>query len=341
MSEPVQNDLESAREATARTVSFVLPAWNEERDLERCLQSIDLQVLPTGVQVVEVIVVDNQSTDQTPSIARNHGARVISVPPGRVSRARNAGAHAAVGEFIAFVDADCELAPDWLQRCISHLDNRDVVAAGGALRQPSSESGWVERSLFLLGQSTAPHRPSPVRWLATFNLLVRKSAFDQVGGFDESLVSCEDSELSYRLTEIGQMIYDPDAKSAHHGESRTLGEIFQREAWRSQGNFRVAVKRFSDWRNWASLAYPPVMIGIAFAAIITGALAMRGNPALWKWTVSLSAIFMLAIATLTPRLVRTVPLSRLPQVLAVYAAYLGGRAAGLFFSIPRVSRRAP
>jgi hypothetical protein len=170
---------------------------------------------------------------------------------------------------------------------------------------------------------------------------VRKRAFDQVGGFDESLVSCEDSELSYRLTEIGQMIYDPEAKSAHHGESRTLGEIFQREAWRSQGNFRVAIKRFSDWRNWMSLAYPPFVIGVALAALVTGVVAMGRDPALWKWVVLLLAIFTMSIAALTPRLIRTVPLSRLPQVLAVYAAYLGGRAAGLFLSIPRVSRKSP
>src|SRR3954470_24814615 len=94
--------------------SFIVPAWNEERDLPKCLESLQRQILPPNLSAVEIIVVDNQSTDSTAEVARSLGARIVSVPPGSPSKSRNAGAREALGGWLAFIDADSELAPDWL-----------------------------------------------------------------------------------------------------------------------------------------------------------------------------------------------------------------------------------
>jgi len=325
--------------AHAASVTFVVPAWNEELHLSRCLESIRRLHAPPGACVREVIVVDNQSTDQTPAIARRLGACVISVPPGRVSLARNAGARAATGDWIAFVDADCELPTDWLQRCADHLSDDHVVAAGGAAGPPPPAAGWVERSVHLLSQASAPSQPTAVRWLASFNILIRKAAFDRVGGFDDRLASCEDCELSYRLAESGQLIYDPRVESVHHGESKSLSELFRREAWRSHGNIRVALGRIGDWRNWASLALPPVLVGCLAAAIITAALALFGRSGWWPWSAGLLALATALSAGVLVRLARRVSLGALPQVVIVYWVFIAGRAAGLLLSMPRVARR--
>ncbi len=207
---------------------------------------------------------------------------------------------------------------------------------------PTAQRRRLGRTVFVSTRSiAAPVRPSRVRWLPTFNLLIRKSSFDQAGGFDEGLATCEDCDLSYRLTALGHLIYDPDAKAAHHGESQTLGELFRREAWRSQGNLRVALTRLSDWRNWASLAAPPTVVGAFLGAILTGALALLGYPALWKWSLALLAISLLSFFTLLARVVRAVPPRTIPLVMVVFAVFVAGRAAGLVLSVPRVARRTP
>src|SRR5262245_56045317 len=87
-------------------VSFIVPALNEEKHIGACLESIcRLEMIPE-ISGIEMIVVDNHSTDRTSAISREMGAQVLKVAPESPSRARNAGAAAARGDWLAFVDAD-------------------------------------------------------------------------------------------------------------------------------------------------------------------------------------------------------------------------------------------
>src|SRR3989304_3915286 len=95
-------------------VSFIVPALNEEAFIGACLESIQAQQLPPGVDDLEILVVDNLSSDRTAAIAERGGARVLHIPPKTVSASRNYGAAAASGELLAFVDADCQLHRTWL-----------------------------------------------------------------------------------------------------------------------------------------------------------------------------------------------------------------------------------
>src|SRR6476661_7345717 len=103
-------------------VSFIIPALNEEKHIGVCLESIHRLQMPPEISGMEIIVVDNNSTDRTVKISREMGAQVVGVVPKNPSRARNAGAGAARGDWLAFVDADCELASDWIVACGSHLN---------------------------------------------------------------------------------------------------------------------------------------------------------------------------------------------------------------------------
>src|SRR5919205_1246336 len=98
-----------------RSVSFIIPALNEEKHIAACLVSIRQLELPTSVSGIETIVVDNRSTDRTTEIAREFGARVEEVSPGRPSRARTAGAAVARGDWLPFVEANRKLPADWLE----------------------------------------------------------------------------------------------------------------------------------------------------------------------------------------------------------------------------------
>src|SRR5437867_847416 len=93
--------------------SLIIPAYNEERLLGRLLDSVDAaRATYGGGDAVEVIVADNASTDRTAVIAAMRGCRVIAVEKRVIAAARNAGARAARGEFLAFVDADAQVHPD-------------------------------------------------------------------------------------------------------------------------------------------------------------------------------------------------------------------------------------
>src|SRR5215510_10727190 len=87
------------------SISFIIPAYNEEQLLGRTLKAIDQAARPLG-EPVEVIVADDASTDRTAAIAREHGAHVVSVKCRQIAATRNAGARRAHGDLLVFVDAD-------------------------------------------------------------------------------------------------------------------------------------------------------------------------------------------------------------------------------------------
>jgi glycosyltransferase involved in cell wall biosynthesis len=106
--------------------SIVIPAYNEENFLPRCLESIKAQVAAPNY---EIIVVDNNSSDATPSIAKRYGARLISETQPGVVFARQAGLKAANGEIIISTDADTYFSPNWL-RYIADFFAQNPEAAG-------------------------------------------------------------------------------------------------------------------------------------------------------------------------------------------------------------------
>ena len=98
-------------------VSVVIPAFNEEQDIVRCLESLKVQSVPP----YEIIVADNNSTDATAAIARKYGARVVPVKDQGISYARTGGFDAARGDIIARIDSDCAANPDWIEHVVSNL----------------------------------------------------------------------------------------------------------------------------------------------------------------------------------------------------------------------------
>ncbi|MGC4081725.1 MAG: glycosyltransferase [Vicinamibacterales bacterium] len=163
---------------------------NDARRLAMCLQSIRRNVAASGL--VEIIVVDNGSTDGSPDVARHHGATVIVSTGGRVSALRNLGASQATGDILAFVDADHEIGSGWVVSAREALRMNRVGGAGAKYRSPI-DGTWVQRAYGeLRGQASGQ---SDTDWLGSGNLAVWRRVFDEVGGFDTSLEACEDVDL--------------------------------------------------------------------------------------------------------------------------------------------------
>ena len=123
-------------------VSFVIPVRNDARRLARCLDSIRASLYP--LELIEIVVIDNGSTDDSTDTARQRQARVLSLPGKRLGALRNAGAAAARGEVLAFVDADHEIVPEWVGVAVEALADGSVGAIGAACRPPSRRRGFSD-----------------------------------------------------------------------------------------------------------------------------------------------------------------------------------------------------
>src|SRR5437762_6511855 len=110
-------------------ISFVVPAYNEEYELSDTLAAIQ-DAASEAAQPYEIIVVDDASTDETPKIASNAGAKVIPINRRQIAASRNAGARAAQGEYLFFVDADTRINRTHVNEGITALE--DGYAGGGA-----------------------------------------------------------------------------------------------------------------------------------------------------------------------------------------------------------------
>lgn len=242
-------------------VSFVIPVRNDAERLRRCLNSIIRNDYPRDL--IEILVVDNESTDESARIAREHGAVVMRCASTSVAELRNRGARAALGSIIAFADSDHEIDRSWVRTAVEVLSS-PAVAATGAPYLPDPECNWVQRQYDGLRART--DGPEEVTWLGSGNFAVKRSAFDRVGGFDSSLTACEDVDLCNRLRLAGhRIVADPALRSVHYGDPKTLKALFFGELWRGRDNLRVTLSGPRTFRHLRS-AIVPIADLIALAA---------------------------------------------------------------------------
>jgi glycosyltransferase involved in cell wall biosynthesis len=124
-------------------VSIVIPVKNEERILDRCLDSIDDLDYPKDR--IQVIIADGLSTDRSRDIAEGRGAKVVCNPKQTVVSGRNCGFQVADGEYVVFTDADCVVRHDWLRGALKafHVDTT-IAGVGGASRFPENATSFEE-----------------------------------------------------------------------------------------------------------------------------------------------------------------------------------------------------
>lgn len=164
-------------------ISFIIPAYNEEKFLEITLNNLN-EIASKACLEHEIIVVDNNSSDQTSHIAKNLGAQVVFQPIRSISKTRNAGAKAANGDTLIFVDADTLPSLNLLKNGIEMLDHYKVVTALTHLDKYhtfASLGVWLYNLLsyfFRLGNGQF--------------IIITKKNFDKIGGFDEDIYGFED-----------------------------------------------------------------------------------------------------------------------------------------------------
>jgi GT2 family glycosyltransferase len=316
---------------TVARVSFVIPVLNDARRLALCLQSIRRNLAARGL--VEIIVVDNGSTDASPDVARRSGAVLVS-GHGQVSALRNLGARHATGDILAFVDADHEIGSGWVVSARDALRLQGAGAAGAVYRAPL-DGTWVQRAYGeLRGHATGQHDAS---WLGSGNLAVWRRVFEQVGGFDVTLEACEDVDFCQRVRAAGyRVISDARLDTVHHGDPETLADVYRSELWRGRDNLRVSFRRPLSWSALPSALIPVVDIGMGGVALIGVLTALSGRAAGFALVgLALAVPIAGALAkVLRSRATSLTPAAPLLATLAVACVYDVARALALLGRAP-------
>jgi glycosyltransferase involved in cell wall biosynthesis len=318
------------------TLSFIIPVRNDAERLGRCLASI-AALTPTVPH--EIIVADNGSTDDSPRVAEAAGARVVRLPSRPVSVMRNEAAATATGEFLAFVDADHELARGWMEGAMNALAPKEVWAAGANYHAPS-DGTWVQRMYDRFRDHVTGTRP--VEWLPSGNLVVRRGAFEAVAGFDSALESCEDVDFCRRLRLAGGLLVESDViRSVHLGDPRTLKGLFFAELWRGRDNLRVSLRERLTLRSAPSIVIPILHLLALATAVVGAVVALRTGGVAWlasALTLS-AALTTLRALRLASRAPAGTALAEAPRAWIVAAVYDAARALALVVRVGHQVRR--
>jgi len=199
-------------------VSVIIPAYNEEKYIEKCLSSLIKLDFPK--EQLEIILVNNNSKDKTREIVKKNfpTVRIIDEERQGVVFARIAGVNAAKGKIIAFTDADTVVPPDWLTKIMKEYDNFKVVAVGGPrLLSPYNFRAKIDNLLvnpfFFIFKIFPGH-----------NMSFRKEAYLAGGGFSTQSNLAEDFYINHQLKKVGKVIIINNPVST--SSRRPLSDMF-------------------------------------------------------------------------------------------------------------------
>ena len=182
-----------------RLLSIIVPAHNEEAFIRRTLRALDAAARDAGVPF-EIIVVDDASTDRTAAIAAAQGARIVGADVRQIAAARNAGARAALGDQLMFVDADTIVPSAALRAAVERMD-AGAVGGGASPVFDAGTPAWARRTI---GFTVWFMRT--MGWAAGCFLFARRDAFERAGGFDERYFASEEIHLSRALKRLGRFV---------------------------------------------------------------------------------------------------------------------------------------
>lgn len=306
-------------------VSVIMPIRNEAAFIERSLGAVLAQNYPTDR--LEVVIADGMSTDETREIiqrlADEHpqvNVRVIDNPGKIVPTGFNAALAEARGDVIVRVDGHCEIAPDYVSRCVAHLLQDSVDGVGGPIETVGTSplSGTIALAMssgFGVGGSafrTVKDKAMLVDTIA-FPAYTR-AAVKVAGPLDEELIRNQDDEYNYRLRKLGfRLLLAPDVRSKYYSR------ISLRSLWRQYyqyGFYKVRVLQKHPRQMRLRQFVPPAFV----ATILGGALLSpwsRIVRKLWGLAVSAYAVANLFASWRIARKAGYEHLWRLPVVFSI------------------------
>ena len=296
--------------------SVIIPAKNEKDNIVRCIQSIYAST--DKADSVEIIVVDNGSTDNTAELAEKAGAKVFIKEELNIAGLRNYGAQQATNEIIAFIDADCEAGKTWLERGYDILKENDGIGVVGGQYVCPKNSTWVQKAW----DSVRLTGINKVNFVTSGNLFTKKHIFLEFNGFDTALETGEDYDLCIRISKKHRIISDDRLNIIHFGEPATLMQRLKKEIWYGKSVKQILKNKLLYLPFWLSLIFMFFLILLILGII-------------------LSSIFLISFAGLSIfSLLSSISFYRCKKasnfhfffpLIFIYFFYLMGRVISLFF----------
>ena len=226
-------------------IAVVVAVYNAESTIEACIRS--LLEMRRGAYELELIVVDNGSTDGTRAIVAKFGdrLRLLTEPKRGPAAARNRGIREARSEWIAFTDADCVVEPGWLLDLVPPLAEPGAGISGGKITsvEPCNR---IERFGDLIHDHQKAIEEEDPPYAITMNWASRREVLVSAGLFDENLMRGSDSDLAFRLHAMGyRTVYRGGAVVHHHNESTFRG-LFHEGFMHGSGTETFLAKKVHD-----------------------------------------------------------------------------------------------
>lgn len=300
------------------SVSYVVPMFNEEKYISVCLDS--LVKLKLGND--QIIVVDNGSTDSSLDIVRRYAGVILVEKPGAtVASVRNAGASLATGDVLAFIDADCVLADDWRIQVMDTLELQKVSATGSKVGLPVKAS-WVEKAWC----SQRTNSAGATGYINSGNFIVWRSVFVGVGGFDEALITGEDSEFCWRLRRSGHVVFEnPEIKVRHLGNPKNLWSFYRQQRWHGLGMFGTF--KISKFDKPVIMTLVFIFCNLLAVALLVG---FSNTLMVYSLVVLMLLIFLVPVLTSAYRCLQYKNFKFFFQLILLYLFYYFARANAIF-----------
>jgi glycosyltransferase involved in cell wall biosynthesis len=179
-----------------KKISVIIPAHNEEKYIERCLDSICAAESNIDLPV-EIIVALNRCTDKTEDIAKKYQAITVREDKKSIAKIRNTGVKVSAGDVLVTIDADSWMTPNMLQKVIDKLQSKKYIGGGVRIKLERISLGIFFSLILLLPYLLKARISAGMFWLY-------KRDFETIGGFDESHVSVEDYYFALKLKALGK-----------------------------------------------------------------------------------------------------------------------------------------
>ena len=259
-------------------VSVIIPVRDQPEDLTECLKALEKVLYPEDR--LEIIVVDDGSKKDMSQIVTSTNARIIRQEETKgAAVCRNIGAENAIGDILAFLDADCVAGEGWLEELVPFFQSAGAGAAGGYIdgydtRTPLEKYEKVFSSLNMGKRLIIEGKDKSGFYMPTANLLVAREAFTATGGFKAGMRVGEDVDLCWRLRDWGfTLVYTPTGSVAHKHRNK-LGKMLKRRS--EYGTSEALLYRtHRDKKKGFAISLFPVL---SFLAITIAILLMNPYP---------------------------------------------------------------
>jgi glycosyltransferase involved in cell wall biosynthesis len=328
----------------SRSASIVIPTFNGASRIRNCLDSL---VAQTTGRDVEILVVDDGSTDNTASVVSTYSSvRLITQANAGPAAARNRGALEALGKILLFTDDDCVPMPDWLGAMLEPFKDPDIVGAKGVYRthQKSLAARFVQieyEDKYRLMAGLAN-----IDFIDTYSAAFRRESFLEMTGYDTSFpVACaEDVELSYRMSARGWKMKFVPAAIVYHTHPDTVSSYLKKKY--KFAFWRVLAVRKNPGKGVKDSHTPQIMklqLLLAPALLLAMVFDLTMRPAV-SASILVLVGFLLSTLPFALRAIKKDPVVGMlsPVLLAAraFAQFLGVAAGLIYASRKRVEQAA-